>query len=194
MKQLLVLASLAAAAAVVPSAAQAQAIPAAVVAVVDLNKVTTDCNACKTASATLRSQATSLQAREKSLGDSLNTEARAIQTAADALGGKEPDAALKARAQAFETKRQNAASEIEKKRGDLQRLQAFIQQQIGAKLQPIYAQVMTKRGANILVELGSTLASTNSVDVTADVTAALNAALPSISTNPPAQPAAPQGR
>ena len=39
---------------VIPAAAQAQAIPAAVVAIVDLEKVTADCNACKTASATLR--------------------------------------------------------------------------------------------------------------------------------------------
>ena len=53
---------------------------------------------------------------------------------------------------------------------------------------------MVKRGANILMEMGSTLASGQSIDVTADVTTGLNAALPSISTNPPAQPAAPQGR
>jgi hypothetical protein len=45
---------------------------------------------------------------------------------------------------------------------------------------------MQKRGANVLMETGSTLATTTSVDVTNDVVAALNAALPSISTNAPA--------
>jgi len=64
MKTLLVSAALAAAI-LVPSAAGAQAVPAAVVAVVDLERVSNDCNACKTASAALRSQATAQQNREK---------------------------------------------------------------------------------------------------------------------------------
>ena len=56
---------------------------------------------------------------------------------------------------------------------------------------------MQRRGANVLVELGATLASSSNVDVTNDVLAALNAALPTISTTAPAAPAAPkqpQGR
>jgi len=57
---------------------------------------------------------------------------------------------------------------------------------------------MQRRGANLLVEQGATLASTTSVDVTNDVLAALNAALPTVSTTAPASaaPAAkqPQGR
>lgn len=193
MKKLFLLASVVTAA-LVPASAQAQALPAAVVAIVDLNKVTSECNACKTASATLRSQATALQAREKALGDPLQTEAKSIQAAIDALGGKAPDAALQARIKAFQTKQQNGAAELQKRQTDLQRTQAFIQQQIAAKLGPVYEQVMVKRGANVLMEMGSTLASRSVIDVTADVTAGLNAVLPSISTTPPAQPAAPQGR
>ena len=61
------------------------------------------------------------------------------------------------------------------------------------KLGPIYQQVMTRRGANIMLETGSTLATSNSVDVTNDVLAALNTALPTLATTAPAQ-AAPQGR
>jgi hypothetical protein len=52
---------------------------------------------------------------------------------------------------------------------------------------------MQRRGANLLVEVGSTLATAQNVDVTNDVLAALNSALPTISTNAPAQQA-PQGR
>ncbi|MEO6433881.1 MAG: OmpH family outer membrane protein [Sphingomicrobium sp.] len=181
-------------AAALPTAAHAQALPAAVIAVVDLNKVTNDCKACKTASATLKSQATALQAREKSLGDPLQSEAKSIQAAIDALSGKEPDAALQARVKAFQAKQQAGAAELQRRQGDLQRTQAFIQQQIAAKLGPVYEQVMIKRGANVLMEMGSTLASGAAIDVTADVTAGLNAVLPSISTTPPAQAAAPQGR
>ena len=90
------------AAALAPTAASAQAVPAAVIAVVDLDRVTTDCTACKTASAALRSQVTSLQNREKTLATPLQTEGKSIQTAIDALNGKEPDAALQARIKAFQ--------------------------------------------------------------------------------------------
>ena len=101
MKNLLIIASLAASVAL-PSAAQAQAIPAAVIAVVDLDRVTSDCNACKTATAALRSQVQAYQNRENALAATLQTEQKSIQTAIDALNGKEPDAALKARVTAFQ--------------------------------------------------------------------------------------------
>lgn len=178
---------------IAPSAATAQSVPAAVVAVVDLDKVTTDCNACKTAAAALRSQITSLQNREKTLTTPLETEQKAIQAAIDALKGAQPDAALQARARAWETKRQQAAQELERGRQQVQRNQQHISRQIQDKLGPIYQQVMQRRGANLLIEVGSTLATSSSVDVTADVLAALNTAMPTIQTQAPAQ-AQPQGR
>jgi Skp family chaperone for outer membrane proteins len=180
----------------VPAAANAQAVPAAVIAVVDLDNVTTNCNACKTASASLRSKATALQNQAKSLSAPLETEGKSIQAAIDALNGKEPDAALKARVTAFETKRQSAATTYQRGQEALQRDQQYIQKQVVDKLGPIYQQVMQKRGANLLLEVGSTLATSQSVDVTADVLAALNAALPTIATTAPAAPAQqqPQGR
>lgn len=194
MKTLLISASLVAAA-VLPSAAQAQAIPAAVIAVVDLDKVTSTCNSCKTAAAALRSQAQGLQTRQQALAGPLETEGKAIQTALDALNGKEPDAALKARATAWQTKRDQAAQELQAQQTQVQRNQQYIQKQISDKLGPIYTQVMQRRGANMMVEIGQTLASGQTLDVTNDVVAALNTALPSISTTAPAQPRpATQGR
>ena len=192
MKKLLVTAAFAALM-IAPSAATAQAVPAAVVAIVDLDKVTTDCNACKTAAAALRSQITSLQNREKTLSTPLETEQKSIQAAVDALKGAQPDAALQARARAWETKRQQAAQEITRGREQIQRNQQHITRQIQDKLNPIYRQVMQRRGANLLMEVGSTLATSSSVDVTADVLAALNTAMPTIQTQAPAQ-AQPQGR
>ena len=55
---------------------------------------------------------------------------------------------------------------------------------------------MTRRGANVMVEIGTTLASGQSLDVTNDVLAALNTALPTVATTAPAAPAQqqPQGR
>jgi len=111
MKTLLISAAFAAAI-IAPSAASAQAIPGAVIAVVDLDRVTMQCNACKTAQASLQGQLTALQNRQKALAGPLETEGKAIQAAVDALNGKEPDAALKTRAQNWETRRSQAAQEI----------------------------------------------------------------------------------
>ena len=192
MKRLLISASLAGSL-ILPSIAQAQAIPAAVVAVVDLDKVTSACNACKTAAAALRSQATALQSRQQALSTPLQAEQKSIQAAIDALNGKEPDAALKSRVQAFQAKEQQAAQELQTQQTQLQRNQQYIQKQISDKLGPIYTQVMQRRGANMMVEIGQTLASGATLDVSNDVVTALNSALPSIATTAPA-PAKPQGR
>jgi Skp family chaperone for outer membrane proteins len=191
MKTLLI--STALAASILPTAASAQAIPPAVVAVVDLEKVTSECNACKTAAAALRSQATALQSRQTALATPLETEGKSIQAAVDALPqGKEPDAALQARAKAWQSKRDAAAQEIARGEQQLQRNQAYINQQVRDKLGPIYQQVMQRRGANIMVETGSTLATTTTVDVSNDVLAALNAAMPTIATQAPAQTTTPR--
>ena len=192
MKTLLISAAFAAAV-MAPSAATAQAIPAAVVAVVDLDRVTSECNACKTAQAARRSQITDEAAKEKALGTPLQTEQQSIQTAINALNGKDPDAALQARIKAFQAKGQQAQEEASRGRQQLQANQQYIQKQIADKLGPIYQQVMQRRGANVMVEVGSTLAMSQAVDVTSDVLTSLNAALPTIVTTAPAQ-RAPQGR
>ena len=174
---------------IAPAAASAQAIPAATGAVVDLEKVTADCTACTTANAALRAQATAQENREKGLIAPLQTEQKAIQAAIDALKGAEPDAALQARVKAFQTKQQQAQETATRGRQQIQRNQAYISQQISAKMGPIYQQVMTRRGANLMIEAGSTLAAGASLDVTNDVLAGLNAALPSVQTTAPAQAA-----
>ena len=194
MKKLLISASLIGSV-MLPSAALAQAIPPAIVAVVDLEKVQSQCRACQTAAATLRSQVTALQSRESALATPLQTEGKSIQTAVDALNGKEPDAALQARIKAFQTKQQQGAQELQRQQQQIQRNQAYIAQQIQAKLGPIYQQVMQKRGANVMIEQGTTLAAGSTLDVTNDVLTALNAQLPSVQTTAPAAAQQqPQGR
>jgi outer membrane protein len=192
MKRLLISASIAASA-ILPSAAHAQAIPGAIIAVVDLERVQSECTACKGAAAALQSQASAIKAREQALTTPLQTEGQSIQTAINALNGKDPDAALQARIKAFDTKRQQGAQEIASRTQQFQRNQAYVAQQIQSKLNPIYSQVMQRRGANVLVEQGATLASASALDVTTDVLTALNTALPSVQTTAPAQQA-PQGR
>jgi Skp family chaperone for outer membrane proteins len=189
MKILLLPAALAASV-IAPAAASAQAIPPATIAVVDLEKVSTQCTACKTAQATLQGQVNALKARETALVTPLQAEGKSIQAAIDALPkDTEAPAALQARIKAFQTKQQAGAQELQRQQAQIQRNQAYISQQISAKLGPIYQQVMTRRGANLMVEVSNTLAAGASLDVTNDVLAALNAALPSVQTTAPAQAA-----
>lgn len=174
--------------------ALAQKVPAAAVAVVDLGRVSNECNACKTASTALQNQVNSLRSRQQQLAAPLQTEGTSIQTAVSALGSKAPDAALSARIRALQTRQDNANQELGRQQQQIQRNQAYIQQQIDAKLGPVIDQVMQRRGANIAIEAGSALRVGPGVDVTADVLAGLNAVLKTIATTAPAAPAAPATR
>ena len=194
MKTMLSLAALAASLVAIPTDASAQRAPGAVIVVVDSERVYRECNACRTASAQLQSMVTAAQGREKTLTAQLQTEDTAIRAAANALGGKEPDAALKARAQAFDTKRNAANQELSRLQNNIQSTQANVARQINVKLGPVYSQVMTARGANLALDVSATLASASALDVTADVLAALNAALPSVSATPMPASSAPKGR
>jgi len=110
---------------------------------------------------------------------------------------RERDAALQARVKAFQAKQQQGSQELQRQQQQIQLNQQYVQKQIAEKIGPIYTQVMQRRGANVMVEIGQTLASGSSLDVTNDVLTALNAALPTIRTTAPAQPQAqqqPQGR
>ena len=183
-------------AAILPTGASAQALPGAVIAVVDLQRVSTDCTACKAANAALQGQVTALRSREQALGAPLETERKSIQSAIDALKGKDPDAALQARIRAFQTKQQQGSQDLSKQQAQIERNQAYVSQQISSKLGAIYQQVLQRHNANILLEQGATLAAGSALDVTNEVLAALNTALPTVATTAPAAPAQqqPQGR
>jgi Skp family chaperone for outer membrane proteins len=181
-----------AAAVAVPTAAQAQRAPAAVIVVVDTDRIYQSCNACRTAQAQLRSQAQALQTRQQTLANQLRPEGQAIQQAVQALNGKEPDAALRKRAQDFQAKEEQANQELARTQQNLQSIQANIVRQIEERLRPAINQVMSQRGANLAVDVDSTLAHAQGTDVTDAVLAALNATLPSVSLTPLPQQQTPQ--
>ena len=195
MRHILTAAALLSSALIVPTAAQAQRAPNAVVVVVDTDRVYRDCNACRTATASLTSQRTALQTRDRTLGEQLRPEAQRIQTALEALNGKEPDAALRGQIEAFQKRQQAAAQEIATAQRNLQSISAHVIRQIDQRLNPVINQVMTQRGANLAVSVDATLAHAAAVNVTDAVLAALNTALPAVSLTPlpqPQQPAQPQ--
>lgn len=191
MKNILIATSMAAVALVIaPASAQVRA-PATQMIVVDTGKVFSDCTACKAAQAALKVQADAIQARQQALAGPLQTEGQALQQAVNLLAGKEPDAALKARATAFQVKQQNAQKELAGREETFNRNRAFVGQQVSARLNPIIVATMKARGANVAIDPQSILAYEPALDVTADVLAQLNTQLPSVSTIAPVAPAAP---
>ena len=172
--------------------AQAQQVPASKVAVADLDRITRECTACKTAGAALQQQVAAYEARATQLQGTLRPEAQYLDGAIKALAGKEPDAALKTRVENFQKSQQAAGQELQGQQQTIQRNQAYVREQLLEKLQTLYVPTMTKRGANMLVEVGSTLAYDPQLDVTNDLLAAVNASLTTINPVAPAQ--APAGQ
>lgn len=188
--------ALAALAMAIPAAAPAQRIGPAVVAVVDTDRISRECTACRAAQTQLQTQGTSLRTRAQTLQQQLQTQGAPIQTAVNALSGRQPDAALQQRITAFQTQQRNAEQEIQRGEQNLRSTQLHVQQQIGTRLAPIINTVMAARGANLAIDRGAALAAAPALDITNEVLAQLNQQLPSVSVTPLPQQAqpAPTGR
>ena len=179
---------------VVPTAASAQALPAPVIAIVDVQRATSQCNACKTALAQLETQVNGIRSLQTSLETSLRNEATSIQTAVNALGGKPADAALQARVSGFEKKQADGQRQLQTREQTFQRNRSYVLQQVGQKLDPALAGVLARRGASIMLDTANVMRFAPALDVTNDVIAALNVSLTTLSTTAPAQAAAPAPR
>jgi Skp family chaperone for outer membrane proteins len=201
--------ALAALALAVPGAALAQRGGSAAVLIVDTDRIMGSCTACVAANAQLQSMVTSGSQRAQQLRTPLETEAQAIDQAAAGLRNQPAGAArtaqenaLRQRVQALETRQNQANQELQRLDQNLQSIGANVRRQIGERLTTISNQVMTQRGAVVVLAKGSTLANADSIDVTNDVLTALNQQLPSVSVTPlpqqqqqqQQQPQRPQGR
>lgn len=178
----------------VPGTASAQR-NAAPVLVVDIGRVSSECTACRAAQQQIQSQATQLQQRQQQLAQQLQTQGQPIETAVNALNGKQPDAALQQRIQTFENQRNAAAQELQGRGQQLESVGAHVNQQITERLRLILEQIRASRNASVVLAKGGTWASAPAIDVTNEALTALNQQLPSVSVTPlpqPAQPAQPQ--
>jgi len=201
MTKLLTGAAFAALALAAPAAALAQRGGSAPeVLVVDITRISTECNACRTAAASLQSQSAALQQRQQQLAQQLQAAQAPIEASINALAGKQPDAALQARIRAFETQRNTAAQEIQSRGAQIESIGANVNVQIDSRLRVILEAIRAQHNASVIVAKGATWASLPAVDVTNEALTQLNAQLPSVSLTPlpqaaaPANPAQPQGR
>jgi outer membrane protein len=181
--------------ALTPQAALAQTVPNAVVIIVDGNKAGTECTACRTALSQLQQQGQAIQTLRQQLATPLQTEGQQLQTAIDALKGKQPDAALQARVTAFQAKQNQAEQQVGTRAQTFERNKAYVLQQIRAKIGPAIEAVQARRRANVVLDANVTASFSPALDVTNDVIAELNRTLTSIGTTAPAQTQQqPQGR
>jgi outer membrane protein len=173
----------------IPMAASAQAIPGAIIAVVDRDRIATSCTQCAAAAQQMQAQIQQFQAREAQLSAPLQTESQAIQAAINALPqGGQPDPALRTRIQTFQNNQQAAERELSQRQDTIRRNQQYLVQQIVQRIDPLVGQVTRERGANLAVDVASTLAHNPALDVTDAVLALMNqnAAAFSVTAPPPA--------
>jgi len=197
MKKLVLLAALAAGTATLPATAPVHAQARGGVLVVDTDQILSTCTACRAAAQQLQQREAALRTRAQTLGQQLETEGKPIQTAVDALRGRQPDAALQQRITAFQTKQQTAQQEINNSQRQLQSIAAHVNQQVGQRIVQIVEQSRARRGAAVVLSKNSTLANDSTVDITGEVLAALNQQLPAVSVTPlpqQQQQQRPQGR
>jgi outer membrane protein len=192
MKKLALTLAFAASALTLPTAAMAQ--QGSSILVVDTDRILNECTACKAAGTQLQTQVQQGRTRAQQLEASLKTEAEALEKAVQALGTKQPDAALQARIAACRLKQQQGSTEMSTRESSLQSTQAHVQQQIGRKIVQIVEQSRARRQATIVLSKSSTLASATTIDITGEVLAAVNQQLPSVSVTPLPQQSRPQGR
>jgi Skp family chaperone for outer membrane proteins len=174
-----------------PAAAQQKA-PAAVILVVDMERVVVQSAAGKQAQAEIQTKMNALQTRANALQGQLKTEADAIQAgqANQSLAGP----ALETRVKAFGDRQQAAQREVGQAENEIQRSRQFVLKQISDAVNPILTVVMREKGANLALPVGATLQHGASLDVTAEIISRLDKALPRVSTTPPAQAPAGGGR
>ena len=195
MKKLALSLAIAVSALTVSGAAEAQQRPS--ILVVDTDRILNECTACKAAATQIQSQVQQGRQRAQQLETSLKPEAEALEKSIQALGSKQPDAALQARIAAFRQKQQQGAAELSTRENSLQSTQAHVQQQIGRRVVQIVEQSRARRQASVVLSKGNTLASDASIDITGEVLTALNQQLPSVSVTPlpqQQQQTRPQGR
>lgn len=211
MKSLLKTAAAVAALALVPAVANAQAAaaPAAAVntgvAVVDLEGTVNGSAAYRSAmtqiETTYKAQLTALQTRQTAL----QTELTPLRTEIENLqkNPATPKATLDAKIAAFQQKGQAAQAELQRLAAPIARPQAYVKEQIGAKVEQALKAAMTAKKVGLVVGPEAVVAVQGGADLTPDVITQLNALVPSVSITPPAnwQPgqaeqaaAAPAGR
>lgn len=177
----------------VPVAAlAATAIPASAqsklgIAVVDIDKAVNDSNAATTArtqmQTTYKANIDNFNTRKTAIDADLKQKAEALQAAAKAAGKSTP--ALQSQYEALQKSQQDAQAELQRIGQPIALANAYVEEQISAKIGDALKAAMTKNKVDLVLQPGATVSYQPSVDITAAVTAELNGLVPNVSIVPP---------
>lgn len=159
------------------------------IAVADVERAVATSNAFTVArtqmETTYKAQIDQFTARKTALETDLKTKRDALDAALKAAGGK-PTPAIQAQYEAFQTSSQNAQAELQRIGGPIQTAQAFVEEQISAKLADALKGAMAAAKVDLVLSPQATVSFAPTVDITAQVKAQLDTLVPSVSITPPA--------
>lgn len=182
-------AALMSAAALLPTVAHAQALPAAVIVIVDMDEVYNGTAAGKQASIDLKTKLDAIQARATTLRTQFGSEEETLGKSQPAPTDTAARPAWENKVRDYQARRQAAEAELGNRDKEFQASRAYVLKQITDASTPVVTAIMRERGATIAMPEGATLQHAASVDITTDVIARINKALPRVSITPPAAPA-----
>lgn len=158
------------------------------IAVVDMQEAVAKSTAATTAQTqmqtTYKANIDNLNTRKAALEAELKQKAETFQAALKAAGGK-PTPALQTQYEALQKRQQEAQAELQTISKPLALANAYVEEQIGAKVGDALKAAMTKNKVDLVLQPEATVSYQPSVDITAAVTAELNALVPSVSIVPP---------
>ena len=170
------------------------AIPAAAqsklgIAVVNVDQAVGTSSAATTARSqmqvTYKATIDSLNTRKTALEAELKTKGEALQAAVKAAAGK-PSPALQTQYEALQKRQQEAQVEMQRLGQPLALANAYVEEQITAKLGDALKNAMKKANVDLVIAPDATISYAPTVDITAMVVTELNALVPAVGIVPPA--------
>ena len=178
------LAALLLAAPVAPLAAQA--VPGATIVVVDMDRLINQSAAGRVATADLKTKQDAIQARVTSLRTQFGNEEQALLKTRPTAAGPAV-APWEAKVRDLQNRKQAAETDLQKRSQELRATQESALRQINTAAQPILAQIMRERGANLVVPQAATLQFNPALNVTAEAMTRLDRTLPRVAAAAPAK-------
>jgi len=134
---------------------------------------------------TYKAQIDAFNARKATIDADLKTKGDAIQAALKAANNK-PTPAIETQYQTFQQAQQTAQAELQRLGQPIALANAYVEEQITAKLSDALKAAMTKAKVDLVLSPEATVSYQPTVDITQAVVTELNALVPSVSIMPPA--------
>lgn len=144
---------------------------------------------------TYKAQIDAFNARKATIDADLKTRGETLQAAITAAGGK-PTPALQTQYEQYQGLQQTYQQELQRLGQPIALANAYVEQQITAKLSDALKAAMTKAKVDLILSPEATVSYQPGVDITTAVVTELNALVPSVGITPPAgwQPNAQRGQ